>query len=469
MPRTLLVLFCAALGTAACAALPQRVDATPPVRLAALPEAAITVQGRNGPLPAATEKRVIEAVKAEGRPDLAEHHLRVLAASGEVDLYRGNATRLLVDGPATFAAMKAAIGRARERILFESYIFEDSRIAAEMAALLTRKAQQGVAVALLVDAVGSIGATPQVFEQLAEGGVAVCKFNPLNPLERPGYWGINHRNHRKVLVVDQEVAFTGGINISSTYSSGSSGAGRSRAPRPRDDATVLEDGWRDTHIELRGPVVPAFAKGFQRVWQQQGCKGSLGRVTSPPPAAAGERVVKLIESDPRDEANRLYTALLAAIDAAQRSVHLTMAYFAPGQEMVDALANAARRGVDVALVLPGKSDFSLILHAGRSYYTQMLEAGVRLHEMDDAMMHAKTAVIDGVLSTVGSSNMDWRSFVMNNEVNVIVLGAEFGAQLEALFRRDLERSRTIEAAAWSRRGLVQRTLELVGRMAERLL
>ncbi len=164
-----------------------------------------------------------------------------------------------------------------------------------------------------------------------------------------------------------------------------------------------------------------------------------------------------------------YPPMLAAIEAAQRSVHLTMAYFAPGQEMIDALSNAARRGVDVKLVLPGTSDFMLILHAGRSYYSQLLDAGVRIHEMDDAMMHAKTAVIDGVLSTVGSSNMDWRSFVANNEVNVIVLGADFGEQLEALFERDLVRARLITAAAWSRRGLQQRVMEGIGRMAERLL
>ena len=469
MPRTFGVLLAAATATVvACAALPERV-ALAPDKTAAAAESAITVRGPKGPLPPAAEKRAIEAVKAEGRADLAAHHLRVLAASGEVDLYRGTSTRLLVDGPATFAAMKASIGRARERILFESYIFEDSKIAAEMATLLTGKAAQGVAVALLYDAVGSIGATPEMFERLAAGGVAVCKFNPLNPLERPGYWGINHRNHRKVLVVDQEVAYTGGINISSTYSSGSFSGNRKKAPPDGDPKKLLEDGWRDTHIELRGPVVPAFAVGFEQLWRQEGCKGSVGRVTSPAPAVVGERVVKLIQSDPQEKGNRLYTALLAAIDAAQKSVHLTMAYFAPGQDMIDALANAARRGVDVTLVLPGASDFTLILHAGRSYYTQMLEAGVRLHEMEDAMMHAKTAVIDGVFSTVGSSNMDWRSFVTNNEVNVIVLGADFGEQLEALFRRDLERSTAIEAQAWSRRGLKQRALEVVGRMAERLL
>jgi cardiolipin synthase len=137
--------------------------------------------------------------------------------------------------------------------------------------------------------------------------------------------------------------------------------------------------------------------------------------------------------------------------------------------MVDALSDAARRGVDVTLILPGRSDFSLILHAGRSYYTQMLEAGVRIHEIDDAVLHAKTAVIDGVFATVGSSNLDWRSFVTNNEVNVIVLGDDFARELEALFQRDLARGRPIDLQTWSRRGVSQRFMEQVGRMAERLL
>jgi cardiolipin synthase len=431
----------------------------------------VQVRDRTGAVAPAVEKRVLAAVKAEGNGDLTEHHLRVLAASGDVDLYRGNATRLLLDGPATFGAMKAAIGRARGRVLMESYIVEDSKMADELSALLSRKVAQGVAVALMVDAVGSRGIDAAYFERLAAAGVAVCKFNPVNPLERPGYWGINHRNHRKVLVVDEEVAFTGGINISRAYSSGSSGvsARGSVGTGGGDDGDPLERGWRDTHIELRGPVVRAFARGFGHVWGSQGCRGALG--TTPPPTNAmpGQRVVKLLESDPRDESNRIYSALLQAIEASQRSVHLTMAYFAPGSDMVRALADAARRGVDVALVLPGRSDFTLVLHAGRSYYDELLSAGVRIHEMDQAVMHAKTAVIDGVFSTVGSSNMDWRSWVANLEVNVIVLGGDFGPELEAVFRRDVAHSRAVQLAAWRERGVSNRVMEQIGRLAERLL
>ncbi len=445
----------------ACAVLPER---GPPPVPAARAEVArqVTVLDRQGPVSAATERRVLAALQAEGLPDLAARHLGVLSARGDVDLYRGNATRLLVDGPATLAVMKASIDRARGRVLLESYIFEDEGLAADFGRLLMQKASQGVAVALLYDGVGSFGSNSAFFTALEAGGVAVCKFNPINPLERPGYWGINHRNHRKVLVVDDETAFTGGINISRVYSSGSF------RPAPAD-TDPLKDGWRDTHIELRGPVVGAFAAAFTETWASQGCRGALGSAPPATVANPGTRLVKVLASHPSDAENRIYSSLLAAIDASRVSVHLTMAYFAPGPDMIKALADAALRGVDVALVLPGRSDFALVLHAGRAYYQQLLEAGVRIHEMENAMMHAKTAVIDGVFSTVGSSNLDWRSFVDNNEINVIVLGEDFGSELEALFRRDIGVATPIDRAAWERRGYGRRLIEALGRMAERLL
>lgn len=467
------------LLTTACGTLPAR---DPPPALAEARQLArqVTVQGARGPVSAATQARTLAAVQAEGKADLATLHLGVLAATGDVDLYRGNTARLLVDGPATFAAMKAAIGRVRGRLLLESYIMEDAGIAAEFGELLRRKAAEGVRVALMYDSVGSIGSDPAFFAGLEAAGVAVCAYNPVNPLKRPGYWGINQRNHRKLLVADAEVAFTGGINISQVYSSGSGGSGGgsggsgfgSGAGADASDEQVLSDGWRDTQIELRGPVVAALAQTFVDVWQAQGCRGALGEAPAPAQPSPGQRVVKVVTAEPSPDgqaANRIYSSLLAAIDASQRSVHLTMAYFAPGDDMVQALCDAARRGVEVRLVLPGRSDFPLVLHAGRYYYDRLLHAGVKIHEMDHAVMHAKTAVIDGVFSTVGSSNMDWRSFVSNRELNVIVLGDDFGQELEALFRRDLAVSRPIDAAEWRRRGVRPRVMEQIGRVAERLL
>lgn len=449
-----------------CAELPRR-DSDPAPATPQQMRERVTVRDEHGRADARPVRRVLAEVGKEGRAGLVTHHLGVMAASGDVDLYRGNAARLLVDGPDTFEAMKRAIAEARSRVLLESYIVEDQGVAAEIGALLARKATEGVSVALIYDSVGSLTTPSEYFRSLEEAGVATCAFNPLNPLRRPGYWGINHRDHRKLLVVDNEVAFTGGINISRVYSSGSfrpwSSVERVEAP------SALDEGWRDTQIELRGPVVGALADSFATMWTKQGCRGSLYEAPPPTVAAPGERIVKVLTSEPTDAENRIYRVLLSAIDAARVSVHVTMAYFVPGEDMVQAFCDAAGRGVQVSLLLPGRSDFALVLQGGRSYYAQLLDCGVEIHELEHALLHAKTAVIDGVLSTVGSSNMDWRSFVMNSEINVVVLGAELGTEMEALFEKDLEKARRIDADAWARRGLGQRFMEMLGRMAERLL
>ena len=208
---------------------------------------------------------------------------------------------------------------------------------------------------------------------------------------------------------------------------------------------------------------------MRATWLAQGCDGAL---TAPPGLAVapvramGAAVVRIIPTTPDDAVNRIYSLLLTAIDASQRSVYLTMAYFAPGQDMLDALCDAARRGVDVQLVLPARSDFAPVLHAGRSYYSRLLDAGVQVHELQDAVLHAKTAVIDGVVSTVGSSNMDWRSFTGNSELNAVVFGEDFGDAMQRMFRQDLQDSLSITASAWRERPLLQRTRETLARWFE---
>lgn len=481
------------VAAAACSSTPTRAPqaasstADPAAAVAAPPAPAasgsVNVLGARGPLAPGQERAALGEVRAEGLQVLLDRQLKALASHGEVDLHRGNQTRLLVDGPATFAAMKAAIEKAQDRVLLQSYIVEDEGVAAEVAALLVKKAASGVRVALLYDAMGSVGTPETFFQQLEQGGVAVCQFNPIDPTHRPGWWNINHRDHRKLLVVDNEAAFTGGINISRVYGSGSggsagsggsgggiggSGAGKSPGKAAAVGTKPLDDGWRDTQIELKGPVVPALGKLFAETWHGQGCQGELGQPRRNA-AESGQRLVKVVASDPRDEHNRIYDALLQAVRASQHSVKLTMAYFAPGREFAQALEDAARRGVQVEMVLPGRTDFSLVMHAGRSYYTRLLKAGVRIHEMEHTVMHAKTAVIDGVFSTVGSTNLDWRSIVNNNELNVIVLGEDFGAQMAALFDRDRQVSREITLARWRERGVGQRAREWFGRFAEPLL
>lgn len=447
---------------AACATLPAATPVPPPAGAAA----AVTLQDRAGVVPEQAERRALARVGAEGHGALLERHLGVLARLGEAHLLRDNAVRLLVDGPATFGAMKAAIAGARHRVLVETYIFEDDGVAAEFGALLLKKAAEGVRVALMYDSVGSFGTDEAFFERMRAGGVAVCAYNPVNPLKRPGRWNPTERNHRKMTAVDSDIGFTGGINLSNDYARGSGGSGPGGGGR--DDPDV--NGWRDTQVELRGPVVAAMARVFHESWLRQRCPGTLPPAPPPREAAPGRRIVRLVTADPGQQAlNPTYAALLAGVDAAAESVHLTMAYFAPGPEFVAALARAARRGVDVALVLPGKSDVMLVVHAARSHYAELLDAGVQIHEMQHTVMHAKTAIVDGVLSTVGSSNLDWRSIVANHEMDVIVLGDDFGVQMEALFRRDVAAAKPVDAAAWSRRGLGQRLMEGLGRLFEPLL
>jgi cardiolipin synthase len=439
-----------------------------PPKTAELPDqnaGSVTVSGAAGPVSATAERKALQGLVNEGKKDLVIHHLKTLTASGDADLYQGNRTRLLVDGPATFGAMKAAIAQARGRVLLQSYIVEDQGVAAEVADLLLARAAQGVKVAMIYDSVGSITTPDAFFKRLVDGGVSVCAFNPINPTKRPGFWGLTHRDHRKLLVVDEDVAFTGGINISRVY--GSSSFGRRGAPTGEG---ALDDGWRDTQIELRGPVVPVIGQVFETTWKEQGCQGELGLPAAKKAAGEpGTRVVKVIASDPRDEGNRIYSALLAAVDAAQVNVRFTMAYFAPGTDFVTALRSAAGRGVAVELVLPGRSDSSLAFHAGRSYYDDLLASGVRIYQMEHALMHAKTAVIDGVFSTVGSSNLDWLSFVANNELNVIVLGDDFGAEMNALFERDRAASKPVTLEDWRQRGVDDRAMETLGRLLERFL
>lgn len=454
-----------ALALSACASfrtMLPRADLPPPPRATATGAVARQLevrspQGRRlGPQERAA---LLRRVGAQGSAALMQQHLAVMNALGPVQLHADNEARLLRDGPATFAAMFEAIEQARETVLLESYIIDDAPIAQQLAALLKRKRAQGVRIAMIYDALGSLGTERAYFDGLAAAGIAVCAFNPVGPGGRPGYWDITHRDHRKILVVDRRLGFTGGINISAVYSRGSFGS----KGRPAG----AEAGWRDTQIRLRGGAAQALEQLLRETWAQQGCPGELPPPAAAAPSPAGAQLVRILPSTPDDEFNQIYAMLLGAIDAAQQSVHLTMAYFAPGQDMIDALCEAAQRGVDVQLILPSISDFAPVLHAGRSYYTRLLAAGVGIHELQDAVLHAKTAVIDGVVSTVGSSNMDWRSFTGNNEVNAVVIGEDFGQQMEQMFRQDLAASHPITAADWRRRPLWQRAREALARLFER--
>ena len=412
-----------------------------------------------GPRGALSEKQsaaVIEKLQAEGGRTLLDHHLDLMRGIDQAPLVLGNATRLLIDGPAAHAAMFDSIARARDHVNMQTYIFEADEVGQKLADLLMKKRAQGVHIHLLYDSIGSMRTPVEFFNRLREGGIAVCEFNPVNPLKGKGV-ALNHRDHRKLLVADGTVAYAGGINISAVYASSSfDGSGKPAA----------EEGWRDTQIEVRGPAVAEFQKLFFQSWQSQRCPPPAKRKYMPPAKPVGDRIVRVIGSGPNDTTNLIYAEMLSAISNARRTIHITMAYFVPNPELIEALIGRARSGVEVVLILPGVSDFWAVFHAGRSHYQKLLDAGVRIYERKDALLHAKTAVIDGVWSTVGSANMDWRSFLHNDELNVVILGEGFGEEMARMFRVDLDASTPIDREAWARRSPLLRLRELVARMWE---
>jgi cardiolipin synthase len=366
---------------------------------------------------------------------------------------------LLQDGPATYQAMYAAILAARDHINMETYVLEDDEVGQRFAQALIAKQQQGVQVNLIRDSAGTFGTPVAFFKGLADSGIKVLEFNPINPLAARKVWELNQRDHRKLLIVDGRTAFMGGINISSVYSSGSF----SRGSRARLDGNP---GWRDTDLQLQGPVVAELQKLFLATWESQKGEPLAAKNYFPRPESAGRQVVRAIGSSPEEPYSLIYATLLSAIGSAETSVHLTNAYFAPDPQLLAALKAAAARGVDVTLILPSKTDSWLVFHAGRRYYEQLLRAGVKIYERRGAILHSKTALIDGVWATVGSTNLDWRSFLHNHELNAVVLGAEFGSQVQAMFVKDLAASDAITLEQWKRRPLDQHLKELLARVWE---
>lgn len=445
-----LVFLFLSLGITGCATLPDLEQ----LNRTSTGNAAFPIAGSLGLLSPEKSAAILQRLQQEGKTDLLERHLAFMQEIDSRPLMSGNAVRLLIDGAATYRAMFQAIRAAQDHINLETYIYDEEGVGEALGRLLVEKQSQGVQVNLLYDSVGSLSTRPEFFDELRQNGIKVCEFNPVNPL-RGKFFSLNNRDHRKILVVDGKVGYTGGINISSVYSRSSTiRTKRSGTPHP----------WRDTQIEVRGPAAKEFQELFVDTWQRQKCGELAGKDYFPVVAPQGHTIVRTLGSSPRDDVNLIYIELLSAIQHAGKNIHMTMAYFVPDQQTVDALKNAAQRGVAVRLVLPSVSDVWSTLYAARSYYTELLQAGVTIYERKGALLHAKTVVIDGVWSTVGSSNIDFRSFLHNDEVNTIVLGKAFGDEMERAFADDVAASEKINAARWEERGIVNRIRENLARM-----
>jgi cardiolipin synthase len=452
------VLVLVLAGVFSCSRLPTIVP-----DLARRPGPAVQLEGDRGPLSEARSKAIIAGLEKRGQDTgIFDRHLAVEEAIVGSPLTIGNKVLLLKDGPATYQAMLAAILKARDHINIETYILEDDEVGQRFAQALIDKQQQGVQVNLIRDSAGTLNTPTAFFKQLADSGIEVLEFNPVNPLAARTGWEVNQRDHRKLLIVDGRTAFLGGINISAVYSGGSFSKGKDRNPSA-GDGPESPLAWRDTDLQLTGPVVAELQKLFLETWKRQEGPPLQAKNYFPKVRKAGREVVRAIGSTPDESFSLIYATLLSAIASAETSVYITNAYFVPDPQLLAALEASAGRGVDVTLILPSTTDSWLVFHAGRSYYDRLLRAGVKIHERHGALLHSKTALIDGVWATVGSTNLDWRSFLHNHELNAVVLGQEFGHQVQAMFEEDLAQSDAVTLEDWQHRPLMLRAKELYAR------
>ena len=442
-------------AVASCRTLPEaeRLPDTPA-------KAAPTVTTARGTLPQAQASNLLAKRWANATKDLKALAVLEEQATG-VPLIAGNQVQLLFDGPATMREMMAAARAATTSINLETYIFDQDPIGLQFAELLMEKRRQGVTVNVMYDSVGTLGTPQEFFDRMRAAGINLLAFNPINPAKAKGNWSINNRDHRKIMVVDGKVAFTGGINISSDYANSSLFRSRSKPDKVDKDKI----GWRDTHVRIEGPAVATLQWAFVNNWVRQDA-GELPPLDYfPRLAPAGDKFVRVLATEPNSH-SEIYKSLMVAINEAKKSVYITSAYFVPDQQIVDALVAAAKRGVDVKLVLPGVSDHGLVMYAGRAFYEPLLAGGVRIFQLQVAVLHAKTAVIDGAWSTIGSANIDRRSFIHNYELNVVVIDPAFGRDMESAFNEDLRDSKEVTLEQWRDRPWADRVKEWAARLTE---
>lgn len=443
----ILILSVTILGNG-CTTLPnvsEVIDGTPAARK---PRQIVSTQGDLSPR---QSQAIMDRLQRSVDPtDILERHTAVVESITASPLTKGNKVTLLADGQATYAAMFKALESAKDHINLESYIIEDDETGRKFAELLLKKQREGVQVHVIYDSLGSMNTSDAFFQRLLDGGIEVVEFNSFNPLKFEGKWGLTHRDHRKILLIDGKIAIIGGINISKVYSS---------TPFKRRHNKKTPIHWRDTDIQIAGPAVAELQKLFLETWREQKGPKLSERNYFPDLEEEGDALVRVIASTP-GESNRIpFIVYVSASTFAENSIHMTNSYFFPDDQIIEALTDAARRGVDVKIILPGTTDSLLALHAQRHYYSGLLQAGVKLYEHSTSLLHAKTATVDQVWSTVGSTNMDYLSLLNNDEVNAIILSKEFAGEMEKMFARDLVNSKQILWEEWKDRPLLPRAKE----------
>lgn len=362
----------------------------------------------------------------------------------------GNSIEVLTDGNDVYDALGAAIDRAEHHINAEFYLIRNDATGAWFRDKLVRAAERGVAVRLLCDAYGCLAIGSAWRRPLRRAGAKVGVFLPMRSLFLQP---VNLRNHRKIVVVDGNMAFSGGVNIGNEYRGQMPGIGT----------------WRDTHFRMEGPAAHALQRVFFQDWFFATGEGVDPTPFFPPAARSGNASVAIVPSGPDTRTEAIHRLFFAAIAGARERVYITTPYFVPDPPMVVALQVAAMRGVDVKLVLPSRSNHRVTFHAGRSYYNELLEAGVHIYEYQPGMIHAKTMVVDGRIVLLGSANMDMRSFRLNFEVHALIHDEPTARELEACFADDLAKTENVQLLTWRLRRRRYRVFEGAGRLVSPLL
>jgi cardiolipin synthase len=355
----------------------------------------------------------------------------------------GNRAQILLNGEEVFPAKLAAIRSARKTITYAQYVFEEGAPAADTARALAERCRAGVKVHVLVDAVGSLMMPSEYRDWMTEAGCQVASYRPISP------WAIdrvNYRNHRRILVVDGRVGITGGSGTSGKWS----GNGKQ------------EGQWRDTDMRVEGPVVSQLQGAFAENWLEATGVALGGPEYFPwPLERKGGVDAQIVRSSPAGGSVAMYTMFLLAMASAHHSIYITNPYFVPDDKMIETLVQARQRGVRVVLILPGAIDHNLVRQASRAELGRLLKAGIKIYEYKAALLHSKTMVIDSMWATVGSTNLDRRSFELNEELNLVVYDAEIARRLEQVFVADLEQSREVTYQQWADRGFFSRFMEIL--------
>ena len=380
--------------------------------------------------------------KVPEAPERLQQVVKLVTGSTHFPVSTADKVELLVGGGATFDSIMEAVRAAQHHVHLEYYIFEPDQTGCALLALLQQKAREGVRVRLLVDALGSKRLSRKYVEPLEASGAEFALFHPtkLGRRVRPV---INFRTHRKIIVIDGRIGYTGGVNITD-----------------EEDKRILPEAYHDVHVRLEGPVVNWLQTVFLEDWAYA---LDYNRKTEPsdfdallPDLPEGHQVAQIMASGPDSDMEAIHRVHVSAIHAASKRVWLTTPYFVPTEATMMALTNAALRGVDVSILVPECSDSKIVTAAARSYFDELLRCGVKVYEYHASMLHSKTMLVDDFLGIIGTANFDNRSFRLNYEVCAVAYGEEFNAKLAAQFLEDLTHAKRVGYARpqsfWRRLG-----------------